>query len=175
MAKTSFARDCLMRTASVSAIAALILVVGCRPDTPQVDPAVSRPRVDTADVTIEDIRYTFKIDGTLHSRRTPINLAVTSRPASKSPPAVTHVELIVTPERSADEATRTRVSLRWIAREGWWEAEIRNAFPDAEDSRAGRFWTPGPYVITIELYDGERLIGRAGPIEVYLHFVRTSG
>ena len=158
------------------AIVLLTGVAGCGPDLPPADPAAAQPRVDTTAVTIGAVQYTVKLDGTLYFPRTPINLTMSATPASPDPPSVTRLEVAVTPEGAADPSAQTTFPLRWVANGGRWRADIRNTFPDPDPAygdRLGRLFPAGSYHLTVGLYEGDRLAGQAGPLEVYLGFIRT--
>jgi hypothetical protein len=160
-------------------LAAGVVASGCGPpDLPPGDPAATRPRVDTTSVTIAAVQYTVKLDGTLHFPASPINLTVTATPAGPAPPSVTRLEVIVTPEGAAKPTDRATFLARWVAGKSGWEVDIRNAFPDPNPvagPRLGRNFPSGPYLLAVDLYDGDRPVGQVGPLEVYLNFVRTGG
>jgi hypothetical protein len=122
------------------------------------------------------VDYTVTLDGTLHLPASPINLTVTASPAGPRPPTATRLEVVVTREGAAEPAARTAFPARWVASGDVWELDILNAFPDPDPAagpRLGRNFQPGPYRLTVGLYEGDRPIGQVGPLEVYLNFVRT--
>ena|SRR5947209_13221486 len=159
----------------VAIVLAGLLVVGCSPRPSPGDPAESRPRVGTAEATIEGVPYTAKLDGTLHLPATPVNLTIQAGPTDLARPAVTQFGVVVTPEGAAAPAARATVPALWVGGRGRWEAEIRNAFPDPASARFGRSFPPGPYTVDVELFEGDRSAGRVGPLEVYLNFQRRNG
>jgi len=157
-------------------VVAVALAAGCGPELPPGDPASARDRPKTTSATIETVQYTVTLDGTLYFPATPINFTVTASPAGPRPPTATRLEVIVTPEGVAEPVARTAFPARWFASGGVGEVDIWNAFPDPDPvagPRLGRNFQPGPYRLTVGLYEGDRPIGQIGPLEVYLNFVRT--
>jgi hypothetical protein len=157
-------------------VVVVALAAGCGPEPPPGDPAAARAEANTISATIEKVQYTVTLDGTLYFPASPVNFRVTATPAGPRPPTATRLEVVAAPEGVAGPAARTAFPARWVASGGEWFIDIWNAFPDPDPAvghRFGRNFQPGPYRLTVGLYEGDRPIGEVGPLEVYLNFVRT--